>query len=115
MTPSEIETLIARWMDAELEESEAYRALHVVNDDYLEGVQLVLSTQFDEIDEALSECNYNLVATEARGGCATTFVGLTHRVKRRQYIPQSRPGVAFCRGRHRNLRRRMGRRHGWFR
>lgn len=65
MTPSEIETLIARWMDAELDESEDYRAVHPVTDDYLEGVQMMLSTQFDETDEALSECNYALVATEA--------------------------------------------------
>ena len=33
------------------------------------------------------------------GACTPSFVGLTHRVKRRQYILHSKPGV-FCRGRH---------------
>jgi len=42
MRPSEIETFIAHWMDSELEEKD-YRAVHPVTDDYLEGVQLVLS------------------------------------------------------------------------
>jgi len=36
MTPAEIETLIARWMDAELVESEDYRAIHRLNDDQRE-------------------------------------------------------------------------------
>lgn len=48
MSPAEIEALIAHWRDSELEESEDYRAVHLVTDDYLEGVQMVLSTQFDE-------------------------------------------------------------------
>ena len=43
MTPVEIEALIARWIETELEESEDYRAMRPVTDDYLEGVQQVLS------------------------------------------------------------------------
>lgn len=65
MTPSEIETLIARWMDSSLEVSEDYRSLRPVTDDYLEGVQMALDTQAHETDEALADCNYSKIATEA--------------------------------------------------
>lgn len=66
MTLTEIEALVSRWMESSLEESEDYRAVcGPVDEDYREGVYIVLSDQFEEADEALVSCDYRSVAKEA--------------------------------------------------
>lgn len=65
MTPAEIEALITRWMDTELDKSENLRAVHPVSDEWLEGASAVWLDESQELNAALRDCNYRTVAPEA--------------------------------------------------
>jgi integrase len=62
MTPTEIERLIAQWMDAELEESEDYRALHRLNDDQREIMVDETIERLEATEGTLSANRYDRVA-----------------------------------------------------
>lgn len=66
MNTQQIEALISRWMDAELEEAEDYRATcGPVTDEYRDDVSLILSDQFQETSEALVSCDYRKIKKDA--------------------------------------------------
>ena len=79
MTSTEIEALVSRWMESRLEESEDYRAVcGSVDEDYREGVYIVLSDQFHEADEALVSCDYRSVEKEADALLQSAGIKLDH-------------------------------------
>lgn len=54
MKVEQIEALVQRWLETELDEAEDYRAVcGPVTDEYRNGVYHVLSDQFDEASESL--------------------------------------------------------------
>lgn len=65
MTKHQIETLVSRWLEEALDESEDIRATGPISDDEREAIQGGLSDQFDAADEALLSGNYRKVALEA--------------------------------------------------
>jgi len=66
MDKAQIEALVERWLESELDESEDARALagHFTND-YLDGVQLVLSNQFNDVNGALLSNDFRIIEREA--------------------------------------------------
>lgn len=62
MTPGEIEALIARWIDSELEESEDYRALHRLNDDQREIKVDETIERLEDTEASISASRYDRVA-----------------------------------------------------
>jgi integrase len=64
MTPAQIEALIARWMESELEESEDYRALHRLNGDQREIMVDETIERLEETEETLAGNRYERVAGE---------------------------------------------------
>lgn len=64
MTPAEIEALIANWMDAELEESEDYRAVHCLNEDQREIKVDETIERLEDTEGALASNRYDRVAGE---------------------------------------------------
>jgi len=67
MAPSEIESLIAHWMDSELEDSEDYRAEYRLNDDQREIMVDETIARLEETEETLARNRYDRVASEADG------------------------------------------------
>ena len=66
MTKEQIDALVSRYMESELDEAEDLRAtLGPVTDSYRDGVQEVLSHQFDEVSEALISCDFRKIEREA--------------------------------------------------
>lgn len=66
MTTEERETLVAHWLEVELDEAEDARTLagHI-SDEYRENIYYPLSDQFDEVTEALLTNNWRTIEGEA--------------------------------------------------
>jgi hypothetical protein len=65
MTPAEIETLIAHWMDSQLEEFEDALADFPIDDEDRDDFLLIRSGLLEDLSEDLDHCNYRRVEQEA--------------------------------------------------
>ncbi|MBX3325733.1 MAG: site-specific integrase [Nitrospira sp.] len=65
MTKRQIETLVSRWLDDALDESEDARAIRPLNGDAIEDLQGGMSYHFDGYQEALVSGDYRGVTKEA--------------------------------------------------
>lgn len=65
MTTSEIEALIAHWMDGELEASEDHRATHPTTGEWLDDTSMIRVSQMEDLVGDLGRCNYRRVEQDA--------------------------------------------------
>jgi integrase len=65
MSPLEIDALIERWMDAELEVGEDHRATHPVTEEWLFDTAMIRVSQMEDLNEDLGRCNYHRVEHDA--------------------------------------------------
>ena len=62
ITKDEIEALVERWLESELDEAEDYRAVcGPVLDDYRDEVTSILADQRQEVFESLVSCDYRKI------------------------------------------------------
>ncbi len=64
MTPTEIDALIARWMDAQVSTIEDSLAEYSRTENWFEGADLVWSYQREDLQEKMDACDYRLVTPE---------------------------------------------------
>lgn len=65
MTTAEIESLIAHWMDGELEASEDHRATHPTTGEWLDDTSMIRVAQMEDLVGDLGRCNYRRVEQDA--------------------------------------------------
>ena len=65
MSPSEIDALIERWMEAELEVGEDHRATHPVTEESLDDTSMIRVSQMEDLLGDLGSCNYHRVEQDA--------------------------------------------------
>jgi integrase len=65
MSPAEIDALIERWMEAELEETEDFRAIHPVTEEWLDDTAMIRVSQMEDLLEDLGRCDYHRVEHDA--------------------------------------------------
>ena len=65
MSPSEIDALIERWMEAELEVGEDHRATHPVTEEWLDDTSMIRVSQMEDLLGDLGSCNYHRVEQDA--------------------------------------------------
>ena len=65
MSPSEIDALIERWLDAELDAGEDHRAVHPVDGEWLDDTAMIRVSQMEDLYEDLSRCNYHRAEQDA--------------------------------------------------
>ena len=67
MNKTEIDALIARWMDAELDEAEDYRAAHRLNEDQREHMVDETIERLKDTEATLAHSRYDRVAADVDG------------------------------------------------